>query len=146
LVTGIEYLDEGINDAGTVPIVYCKLCEYHFIDVMAKNRLLLVTGLEYLEEGMNDAGTAPSFYCKLCECHFTDVMAKIMHTKGRRHRLQYKKKVDPTLRVEMKVTPFDRRLHFRRNIPIPETLAWRKREMQATYKWVLCISISISIY
>ena len=86
---------------------------------------------------MNDAGTAPSFYCKLCECHFTDVMAKIMHTKGRRHRLQYKKKVDPTLRVEMK-TPFDKRFNFHRQYhgkkSIPETLAWRKREMEATYK------------
>jgi zinc finger RNA-binding protein len=91
-----------------------------------------VAGLEYLEEGMNEAGTAPSFYCKLCNCHFTDVMAKVMHTKGRRHRLQYKKKVDPTLKVEMKLSPFDRRNQLRRNKSVSEV--WRKRELQATYK------------
>ena len=77
---------------------------------------------------MNDAGTAPSFYCKLCNCHFTDVMAKVMHTKGRRHRIQYKKKVDPTLRVDMKFTPYS----VRRNKSIPEV--WRKRELQQTYR------------
>jgi len=47
-------------------------------------------GLEYIEEGCNDTGTAASFYCKLCDCHFTDPHAKLMHTKGRRHRQNYK--------------------------------------------------------
>jgi len=50
----------------------------------------LDAGLEYIEEGMNDAGTAPSFFCKLCDCSFTDIMGKLMHAKGRRHRLAYK--------------------------------------------------------
>jgi len=50
----------------------------------------LCSGLEYIEEGCNEAGTAASFYCKLCDCHFTDPHAKLMHTKGRRHRQNYK--------------------------------------------------------
>lgn len=40
--------------------------------------------------------------CKLCECRFNDPNAKEMHMKGRRHRLQYKKKVNPELVVEVK--------------------------------------------
>jgi len=52
--------------------------------------LMDLLGLEYIEEGCNDTGTAASFYCKLCDCHFTDPHAKLMHTKGRRHRQNYK--------------------------------------------------------
>lgn len=43
-----------------------------------------------------------SFNCKLCECRFNDPNAKEMHMKGRRHRLQYKKKVNPDLVVDVK--------------------------------------------
>ena len=39
------------------------------------------------------------FAGKLCECKFNDPNAKEMHMKGRKHRLQYKKKVDPSLQV-----------------------------------------------
>ena len=47
-------------------------------------------GHEYIEEVRNEVGTVVSFHCKLCECKFNDPNAKIMHMKGRRHRLQYK--------------------------------------------------------
>ena len=47
-------------------------------------------GHEYIEEVRNEVGTVISFHCKLCECKFNDPNAKIMHMKGRRHRLQYK--------------------------------------------------------
>lgn len=57
-------------------------------------------GKEYIESKLE--GKILSFYCKLCECQFNDPNAKDMHTKGRRHRLAYKKKVDPSLRVDMK--------------------------------------------
>lgn len=57
-------------------------------------------GREYIETKLE--GKILSFYCKLCECQFNDPNAKDMHTKGRRHRLAYKKKVDPSLRVDMK--------------------------------------------
>ena len=33
---------------------------------------------------------------------FNDPNAKIMHMKGRKHRQQYKKKVDPELKVDVK--------------------------------------------
>lgn len=51
-------------------------------------------------------GKLISFNCKLCECKFSDPNAKEMHMKGRKHRLQFKKKVDPKLKVEMKPNNF----------------------------------------
>ncbi|XP_023932605.1 zinc finger RNA-binding protein-like, partial [Lingula anatina] len=59
-------------------------------------------GHEYIEEVKNEQGKTISFNCKLCECKFNDPNAKEMHMKGRRHRLQYKKKVDPKLEVDVK--------------------------------------------
>lgn len=60
-------------------------------------------GHEYIEEVKQDGtGKTVSFNCKLCDCKFNDPNAKDMHMKGRRHRLQYKKKVDPSLQVEIK--------------------------------------------
>uniref|UniRef100_A0A673B9I3 Zinc finger RNA-binding protein-like n=1 Tax=Sphaeramia orbicularis TaxID=375764 RepID=A0A673B9I3_9TELE len=50
------------------------------------------------------------FHCKLCECSFNDPNAKDMHLKGRRHRLQYKKKVNPELPVEIKPSNRARKL------------------------------------
>lgn len=49
-----------------------------------------VTGHEYIEEVKNEYGKVISFHCKLCDCKFNDPNAKLMHMKGRRHRLQYK--------------------------------------------------------
>lgn len=59
-------------------------------------------GQDYLEEIRSDDGKVISFNCKLCECRFNDPNAKEMHMKGRRHRLQYKKKVNPDLIVDLK--------------------------------------------
>lgn len=59
-------------------------------------------GQNYIEEIKNEEGKVISFNCKLCECRFNDPNAKEMHMKGRRHRLQYKKKVDPELIVDVK--------------------------------------------
>jgi zinc finger RNA-binding protein len=59
-------------------------------------------GVEYIEEMKDDEGKILSFNCKLCECKFNDPNAKEMHMKGRRHRLQYKKKVQPDLVVDFK--------------------------------------------
>merc|ERR1719367_1668478 len=59
-------------------------------------------GGDYIEEVKNETGKVISFNCKLCDCKFNDPNAKVMHMKGRRHRLQYKKKVDPELVVDMK--------------------------------------------
>ncbi|KAK7809848.1 hypothetical protein U0070_008498, partial [Myodes glareolus] len=56
-------------------------------------------GTEYVEEVCSDEGKVIRFRCKLCECSFNDRNARDMHLTGRRHRLQYRKKVDPTLPV-----------------------------------------------
>ncbi|XP_058792021.1 zinc finger RNA-binding protein isoform X1 [Phymastichus coffea] len=57
-------------------------------------------GQEYIEENKSEDGKIISFNCKLCECRFNDPNAKDMHTKGRRHRFAYKKKVNPNLVVD----------------------------------------------
>lgn len=62
-------------------------------------------GSEYIEEIKEEDGKIISFNCKLCECKFNDPNAKEMHMKGRRHRLQYKKKVQPDLVVDIKPSP-----------------------------------------
>jgi zinc finger RNA-binding protein len=56
-----------------------------------------------------------SFNCKLCECRFNDPNAKEMHMKGRRHRLQYKKKVNPDLVVDVKPSSRQKKLDERRS-------------------------------
>ncbi|XP_062250889.1 zinc finger RNA-binding protein isoform X1 [Platichthys flesus] len=67
-------------------------------------------GHDYVEEVRNDEGKVIRFHCKLCECSFNDPNAKDMHLKGRRHRLQYKKKVNPELPVEIKPSNRARKL------------------------------------
>uniref|UniRef100_A0A8C3XNK2 Zinc finger RNA binding protein 2 n=1 Tax=Chelydra serpentina TaxID=8475 RepID=A0A8C3XNK2_CHESE len=57
------------------------------------------------------SGKMIRFHCKLCECSFNDPNAKDMHLKGRRHRLQYKKKVNPDLPVEIKPSNRARKMH-----------------------------------
>lgn len=61
-----------------------------------------VVGLEFIEEVRNERGVIVSYNCKLCVCSFTDPNAKRVHLKGRRHRLQYKRKIDSSLKVEAK--------------------------------------------
>jgi len=74
-------------------------------------------GQEYIEEIKSDendpqgSGKVISFNCKLCDCKFNDPNAKEMHMKGRRHRLQYKKKVNPNLQVDVKTTSKQRKIH-----------------------------------
>ncbi|XP_028171166.1 zinc finger RNA-binding protein 2 [Ostrinia furnacalis] len=67
-------------------------------------------GQDYIEEVRGDDGKALSFNCKLCDCKFNDPNAKEMHMKGRRHRLQYKKKVQPDLEVKVKPSMHQRKL------------------------------------
>lgn len=79
-------------------------------------------GQEYIEEIRDDAGKVISFNCKLCDCKFNDPNAKEMHMKGRRHRLQYKKKVQPDLVVDLKPSP--------RRLKIAEAKTLRNRRFQ----------------
>ena len=66
-------------------------------------KVIQPVGFDYIEEIKNAEGKVTSFSCKLCECKFNDPNAKEMHMKGRRHRLQYKKKVNPDLVSILKV-------------------------------------------
>ncbi|XP_045686888.1 zinc finger RNA-binding protein 2 isoform X5 [Phyllostomus hastatus] len=61
-------------------------------------------GPGYVEEVCNSEGKVIRFYCKLCECSFNDTNARDMHVRGRRHRLQYKRKVDPDLPIPIKLS------------------------------------------
>jgi len=71
-------------------------------------------GHDYIEEIKSDDGKVISFSCKLCECRFNDPNAKEMHMKGRRHRLQYKKKVNPDLVVDIKPSLRQRKIQEER--------------------------------
>ncbi|CAI9570568.1 unnamed protein product [Staurois parvus] len=77
-------------------------------------------GESYVEEILNEEGKTMRFHCKLCECSFNDTNARDMHLKGRRHRLQYKKKVNPRLSVEVKPS--------NRPWKIQEEKIWRRWE------------------
>ncbi|XP_047096715.1 zinc finger RNA-binding protein isoform X1 [Schistocerca piceifrons] len=79
-------------------------------DVTLNDKDVQPVGQDYIEEIKNDEGKVISFNCKLCECRFNDPNAKEMHMKGRRHRLQYKKKVNPELVVDVKPSLRQRKL------------------------------------
>ncbi|XP_031205683.1 zinc finger RNA-binding protein 2 isoform X3 [Mastomys coucha] len=70
-----------------------------FGDAAGSSGDMAPVGTEYVEEVCSDEGKVIRFRCKLCECSFNDRNARDMHLTGRRHRLQYRKKVDPTLPV-----------------------------------------------
>ncbi|XP_070209164.1 zinc finger RNA-binding protein-like isoform X3 [Littorina saxatilis] len=92
-------------------------------------------GHEYIEEVRNEQGKTVSFNCKLCECKFNDPNAKEMHLKGRRHRLQYKKKVDPNLQVEVKPSIRARKVQedkLRRQSQKEDF--WRRREQEDRWR------------
>ncbi|XP_033633879.1 zinc finger RNA-binding protein-like isoform X2 [Asterias rubens] len=71
-------------------------------DLSEFEKEIIPVGEDYIDEIKNEEGKLISFNCKLCECKFNDPNAKDMHMKGRRHRLHYKKKVDPSYSVDMK--------------------------------------------
>uniref|UniRef100_A0A8C7M7N3 Zinc finger RNA-binding protein n=1 Tax=Oncorhynchus kisutch TaxID=8019 RepID=A0A8C7M7N3_ONCKI len=92
-------------------------------------------GHDYVEEVRNDEGKVIRFHCKLCECSFNDPNAKEMHLKGRRHRLQYKKKVNPELQVEVKPSIRARKIQeekMRKQVLKEEY--WRRREEEERWR------------
>jgi len=58
-------------------------------------------GEDQVEEVKSDVGKVIGYKCNLCDCRFNDTVAKAAHVKGRRHRLAYKKKIDPKLHVSL---------------------------------------------
>ncbi|CAH1796957.1 unnamed protein product [Owenia fusiformis] len=96
-------------------------------------------GHEYIEEVKNETGKVVSFQCKLCECKFNDPNAKEMHLKGRRHRLQYKKKVDPSLQVETKpnIREFQKKFEAKMKAQhrMEEEYYWEERRRFEEMQW-----------
>ncbi|XP_072167577.1 zinc finger RNA-binding protein-like isoform X2 [Diadema setosum] len=102
-------------------------------DPMDVEKDIQPVGEDYIEELKNDDGKLVSFNCKLCECQFNDPNAKEMHMKGRRHRLQYKKKVDPSYPVDIKPSARSRKLQedkLRRQMAKEEFMRQRQEEFQ----------------
>ncbi|XP_066503455.1 zinc finger RNA-binding protein isoform X2 [Hoplias malabaricus] len=93
-------------------------------------------GHDYVEEVHNDDGKVIRFHCKLCECSFNDPNAKDMHLKGRRHRLQYKKKVNPDLLVEIKPSNRARKL-LEGKLRKQKQKAVLKRQQENEHRWHL---------
>ncbi|VDN01120.1 unnamed protein product [Thelazia callipaeda] len=69
---------------------------------LAAEKEVQPVGEDYVEEERNASGKLIQYNCKLCDCKFSDPNAKNIHIKGRKHRLQYKMKVNPNLVVEVK--------------------------------------------
>uniref|UniRef100_A0A182IY82 DZF domain-containing protein n=1 Tax=Anopheles atroparvus TaxID=41427 RepID=A0A182IY82_ANOAO len=87
-------------------------------------------GSEFIEEIKDEEGKLVSFSCKLCECKFNDPNAKEMHMKGRRHRLQYKKKVQPDLVVDIKPTVKQKKIaEARAHRQAMQEEFWNRRRM-----------------
>ncbi|XP_053539108.1 zinc finger RNA-binding protein isoform X2 [Ictalurus punctatus] len=91
-------------------------------------------GHDYVEEICSDEGKLVRFHCKLCECSFNDPNAKDMHLKGRRHRLQYKKKVNPDLLVEIKPSNRARKL-LEDKLRKQNQKAVLKRQLENEQRW-----------
>ena len=53
--------------------------------------MILCTGLELVVAVLKDAKYPHAkFMCEMCKCYFNCEFAKVLHCKGRRHRLNYK--------------------------------------------------------
>ncbi|CAI5438672.1 unnamed protein product [Caenorhabditis angaria] len=59
-------------------------------------------GEEHVKAERDPTGKLINYLCTICDCKFSDPNAKDVHLKGRRHRLSYQKKVDPSFRVDTK--------------------------------------------
>ncbi|KAF8365836.1 hypothetical protein PRIPAC_83665 [Pristionchus pacificus] len=79
-----------------------KEVEYDLSALLAAENNVKPVGEEFVETERDANGKHVTYACKLCDCKFSDINAKDIHLKGRRHRLMYKQKVDPTLQVEVK--------------------------------------------
>eukprot|EP00794_Sanderia_malayensis_P009635 gene9635-10623_t len=96
-----------------------------------------IVGEEYIENIKSDVGKVMGYKCTLCDCRFNDVVARTAHMKGRRHRLNYKKKVQPSLKVEMKGSKYSNRGNnrvaggFR---PRDPEISWRQKQ-QEQMRW-----------
>ncbi|CAN8005237.1 unnamed protein product, partial [Ixodes hexagonus] len=118
-------------------------------DALDKGVEVQPVGQDYIEEMRNDEGKVISFQCKLCECRFNDPNAKEMHMKGRRHRLQFKKKVNPELVVDIKPSLRQRKLQEERLRRQLRDDFWKRREEDRwrdemrRIRWVSSVSLPL---
>lgn len=71
-------------------------------------------GEEFVETKYDSTTKRTIFFCSMCNCSFMDATAKEFHIQGRRHRLEYKKKYDKTLKVDMPASKRQKMSHSMR--------------------------------
>ena len=59
----------------------------------------MAVGEDLIETVTSSSGV--TYRCTLCDCEITDLNSRMLHIKGRRHRLAYKQKYEPEMFVEM---------------------------------------------
>uniref|UniRef100_A0A915EKI8 DZF domain-containing protein n=1 Tax=Ditylenchus dipsaci TaxID=166011 RepID=A0A915EKI8_9BILA len=87
-----------LNTTGTEPI------DVSVQESQGTESNMNLVGLEFIEE-INGVKGKTSYKCKLCDCVMSGSNEKVSHLKGNRHKIQYKIKINPTLKVEVK-TPY----------------------------------------
>lgn len=70
-------------------------------------------GEEFVETKYDSTTKRTIFFCSMCNCSFMDATAKEFHIQGRRHRLEYKKKYDKTLKVDLPASKRQKMAHGR---------------------------------
>ena len=68
-------------------------------------------GEEFVETKYDSTTKRTIFFCSMCNCSFMDATAKEFHIQGRRHRLEYKKKYDKTLKVDLPASKRQKMAH-----------------------------------
>lgn len=93
-------------------------------------------GEDHVEEVKSDTGKVIGYKCNLCDCRFNDTVAKAAHVKGRRHRLAYKKKVDPKLQVSLPKSQRNRDSRLKKGAKggANTEAVWRQRQ-QEQHRW-----------
>ncbi|XP_058393524.1 zinc finger RNA-binding protein 2 isoform X2 [Diceros bicornis minor] len=89
-------------------------------------------GLGFVEEVYNEEGKVVRFYCRLCECRFNDAHARDLHVRGRRHRLQFQKKVNPDF--PLAIQPSSRTLRLLEERARRQRLLAR-RQLEGLRRW-----------
>lgn len=68
-------------------------------------------GEEFVETKYDATTKRTIFFCTMCNCSFMDATAKEFHIQGRRHRLEYKRKYDNTLKVDIPASKRQKMVH-----------------------------------
>uniref|UniRef100_A0A8C7AMG7 Zinc finger RNA binding protein 2 n=1 Tax=Neovison vison TaxID=452646 RepID=A0A8C7AMG7_NEOVI len=92
-------------------------------------------GPGYVEEVRNEEGKVVRFQCSLCECSVGNATARDTHVRGRRHRLQYKKKVNPDLPIAVKPSHRARKLLEAR---LRKQRQLSRQQLEEMRRWYLC--------